>query len=67
MRHPLFTDEHEVFRASARAFVEAELTPHAVDWEREGHFPVFLQGRTDCLQRHPQRAGVLSIQQTQSG
>ena len=49
MRHPLFTDEHEVFRASARAFVEAELTPHAVDWEREGHFPDWVFKRMGDL------------------
>jgi alkylation response protein AidB-like acyl-CoA dehydrogenase len=36
---PLFTDEHEAFRASVRMFVEAELAPHALEWEREGHFP----------------------------
>jgi alkylation response protein AidB-like acyl-CoA dehydrogenase len=38
MLHPLFTPEHEEFRAFCRRFVEAELTPHALDWEREGYF-----------------------------
>jgi alkylation response protein AidB-like acyl-CoA dehydrogenase len=39
MLHPLFTEEHEAFRASVRQFVETELAPHAAEWEREGHFP----------------------------
>jgi citronellyl-CoA dehydrogenase len=39
MLHPLFTEEHEAFRGSVRSFVEAELAPHAPEWEREGHFP----------------------------
>ncbi|TMK84865.1 MAG: acyl-CoA dehydrogenase family protein, partial [Actinobacteria bacterium] len=34
MLHPLFTEEHEELRASVRSFVEAELAPHAVEWER---------------------------------
>jgi alkylation response protein AidB-like acyl-CoA dehydrogenase len=39
MLHPLFTEEHETLRASVRSFVESELSPQALDWEREGHFP----------------------------
>src|SRR6266516_6035237 len=39
MLHPLFTPEHEELRASVRSFVEAELAPHAVEWERDGEFP----------------------------
>jgi alkylation response protein AidB-like acyl-CoA dehydrogenase len=38
MLHPLFTPEHEEFRAFCRRFVESELAPHALDWEREGSF-----------------------------
>jgi alkylation response protein AidB-like acyl-CoA dehydrogenase len=38
MLHPLFTPEHEEFRAIARRFVEIELAPHAEEWEREGYF-----------------------------
>ena len=34
-----FSDEHEQLRASIRAFVEAELAPHAEKWEQEGDFP----------------------------
>jgi citronellyl-CoA dehydrogenase len=49
MRHPLFTDEHEEFRGSVRAFVEAELAPHAEEWEREGCFPDWVFRRTGEL------------------
>ncbi|MBX7097250.1 MAG: acyl-CoA dehydrogenase family protein [Myxococcaceae bacterium] len=40
-----FTAEHEAFRKSVRAWVEKELTPHALDWDRAGIFPkeVFKQ------------------------
>jgi alkylation response protein AidB-like acyl-CoA dehydrogenase len=36
---PLFTPEHEALRASARAFVAAELAPNVEAWERAGDFP----------------------------
>jgi acyl-CoA dehydrogenase len=36
---PPFTDEHEELRASARGFIERELTPHAQEWEDERWFP----------------------------
>jgi alkylation response protein AidB-like acyl-CoA dehydrogenase len=38
MLHPLFTPEHEELRAFVRTFVERELAPHALEWEREGSF-----------------------------
>jgi alkylation response protein AidB-like acyl-CoA dehydrogenase len=34
-----FTPEHHALRASIRAFVERELTPHAEEWEEAGDFP----------------------------
>ena len=34
-----FTDEHEAFRKSVRSWVEKELTPHALEWDKEGIFP----------------------------
>jgi acyl-CoA dehydrogenase len=36
---PPFTDEHEQLRASARGFIERELTPQAQRWEEEHWFP----------------------------
>ena len=36
---PPFTEEHEELRASARGFIERELTPHAETWEQERWFP----------------------------
>jgi short-chain 2-methylacyl-CoA dehydrogenase len=32
--------EHEDFRHSVRDFAEAEVAPHAADWDRTHHFPV---------------------------
>src|SRR6476469_5413864 len=32
--------EHEEFRRSVREFAEAEIAPHAAQWDREHHFPV---------------------------
>ena len=49
MLHPLFTDEHEELRASVRSFVELELAPQALDWEREGHFPDWVFKRLGDL------------------
>jgi alkylation response protein AidB-like acyl-CoA dehydrogenase len=37
-----FTEEHEQLRKSIRDFVEAELAPHAEDWEEAGAFPDFV-------------------------
>ena len=38
-RHPIFTDEHEMFRRSLRSFIEKEIAPHAEEWEKQGGFP----------------------------
>ena len=35
----LFSDEHEIFRASVRRFVETEITPHHAAWEKQGMVP----------------------------
>lgn len=32
--------EHEAFRKVVREFAEAEITPHAADWDRDHYFPV---------------------------
>src|SRR6476469_756326 len=32
--------EHEEFRQSVREFAEAEIAPHAAQWDRDHHFPV---------------------------
>ncbi|NLV54122.1 MAG: acyl-CoA dehydrogenase [Acidimicrobiales bacterium] len=39
MRRTLFTDEHDQFRASARAFAEKEVVPSLPEWERDGIVP----------------------------
>ena len=42
---PPFTDEHEELRASARGFIERELTPHAQEWEDARWFPDEVFGK----------------------
>ena len=39
MRRELFEDEHEALRASFRAWLEKEVVPHHLDWERDGIVP----------------------------
>ncbi len=34
-----FTEEHEAFRRTVRAWVEKELAPHALEWDQAGIFP----------------------------
>ena len=36
MRRKIFTPEHDLFRATARAFFEKECLPHAEEWESAG-------------------------------
>lgn len=33
------SDEHEAFRRVVREFAEAEIEPHAAQWDRDHHFP----------------------------
>jgi acyl-CoA dehydrogenase len=40
-----FSAEHELFRASLRAFVAREITPHVNDWDEAGTFPCSLYRR----------------------
>src|SRR6187431_3112533 len=35
-----FTSEHEAFRDMVRSFADAEIAPHAAQWDRDHHFPV---------------------------
>ena len=35
----LFSPDHELFRASVRSFLEAEVVPHYADWEEAGRTP----------------------------
>src|SRR4051812_26016774 len=38
-REPFFTEEHDMFRKTVRAFVETEIAPHVNEWEEEEIFP----------------------------
>ena len=39
MERAIFSDEHLMFRDAFRRFVEKEITPHFLDWERDGIVP----------------------------
>jgi len=39
LKRTLFAEEHEIFRASVRRFVEEEMVPHHRQWERDGMVP----------------------------
>jgi len=39
MLRTLYDDEHEQFRLSVRAFIAKEVSPHYLDWERDGIAP----------------------------
>ncbi|MFC6343583.1 acyl-CoA dehydrogenase family protein [Nocardioides hankookensis] len=41
--------EHEEFRRTVRAFAEAEIAPHAAQWDREHHFPVDVVQKMGAL------------------
>ena len=38
-KEPFFTEQHEMFRAMVRQFVERELKPYADEWEEAEEFP----------------------------
>lgn len=38
-RSPLYTEDHEAWRATLRKFIDAEIMPHVDDWEEAGEFP----------------------------
>ncbi|MCX5394594.1 acyl-CoA dehydrogenase family protein [Streptomyces sp. NBC_00094] len=54
MRRSVFTEDHEAFRATVRAFIAEEVVPHYADWERQGHVPRALYRKLGAL-------GVLGI------
>lgn len=39
MQSYYFTEEHELFRSSFRAFLEKEVRPYVDQWEKDGHLP----------------------------
>ena len=40
--NPNITPEHEEWRAQLRKFIDAEIMPHAEDWDEAGHIPIEL-------------------------
>ncbi|MFJ7726922.1 acyl-CoA dehydrogenase family protein [Neobacillus sp. NPDC097160] len=45
MPHWIFTEEHEMFRKSIRAFMEKEVLPNIEQWEKDGETPRTLYKR----------------------
>lgn len=39
IRRRLFAEEHDIFRAAVRKFIEAEIAPFHADWEKDGCVP----------------------------
>lgn len=39
MRRDIYTEDHEAFRGLAREFIEKEIAPHYVEWEKAGQMP----------------------------
>jgi acyl-CoA dehydrogenase len=50
----IFDDTHAALRDSCRRFAEAEIAPHAIEWEEAGEFP---RG----LYKKAARAGILGV------
>ncbi|GAC1479611.1 MAG: acyl-CoA dehydrogenase family protein [Candidatus Dormibacteria bacterium] len=48
-RSPLFTAEHEEFRATVRRLIDKEVRPHVDAWEEAGQFPRELFARFGAL------------------
>lgn len=42
MYEEYFTEEHNIFRATVRKFIEKEIKPHIEHWDEEGEFPMEL-------------------------
>jgi len=49
MKNPFETHERRAFRDTIRSFVEAEITPHAHDWDEAGHVPWALHEKLGAL------------------
>jgi hypothetical protein len=41
----IFSDQHEMFRATVRAFVDREIAPHIEAWEAAGRMPRWIWPR----------------------
>lgn len=39
LERSLYGEEHQMFRETARRFIETEIAPHHADWERQGQVP----------------------------
>ena len=47
--------EHDAFREVVRSFAEAEIAPHASQWDEDHHFPV------DVVMKMPRQRNLLEL------
>jgi acyl-CoA dehydrogenase len=45
----IFSEHHDMFRATVRAFVEKEIAPHVEEWEAAGRMPRWIWPRMGAL------------------
>ena len=45
----IFSEQHEMFRATVRAFVDKEIAPHVEAWEQAGRMPRWIWPRMGAL------------------
>lgn len=61
MKYSVFTEEHQAVRRTIRKFVEAEISPHVEEWERQGYFADWVFPRLGELGflslRYPEQYG----------
>ena len=61
MKYSVFTGEHQAVRRAIRKFVEAEISPHVEEWERQGYFADWVFPRMGELGflslRYPEKYG----------
>ena len=41
----IFNEQHEMFRATVRSFVDKEIAPHIEEWEAAGRMPRWIWPR----------------------
>jgi len=46
---PYFNEEHQLFRASVKAFCQREIAPHSQQWEEDHQYPKEMFRRAGAL------------------
>ncbi|NND66272.1 MAG: acyl-CoA dehydrogenase family protein, partial [Halioglobus sp.] len=62
--NPNLREEHHEWRAQLRKFIDAEIMPHADDWDEAGHIPIELWPKAAAVgllgMGYPEEFGGLS-------